>query len=130
MGKLEELEQALSSKHLELEKLEDNYHRQAHDISEQFFELDSKRTELENLFQESYEATSYTLRKDYIVDEDSFRSLNQIIESFQTELDDGYNQVHQNLIELEDQTSRDYQKKRNQLEQKINALQRERRHLE
>lgn len=130
MGKLEELEQALSSKHLELEKLEDNYHRQAHDISEQFFELDSKRTELENLFQESYEATSYTLRKDYIVDEDSFRSLNQIIESFQTELDDGYNQVHQNLIELEDQTNRDYQKKRNQLEQKINALQRERRHLE
>ncbi|PCH12783.1 hypothetical protein A9Y57_01502 [Streptococcus parauberis] len=129
MGKLEELEQALSSKHLELEKLEDNYHRQAHDISEQFFELDSKRTELENFFQESYEATSYTLRKDDIVDEDSFRSLNQIIESFQTELDDGYNQVHQNLIELEDQTSRDYQKKRNQLEQK-NALQRERRHLE
>ncbi|AUT06571.1 MULTISPECIES: hypothetical protein [Streptococcus] len=103
MGKLEELEQALSSKHLELEKLEDNYHRQAHDISEQFFELDSKRTELENFFQESYEATSYTLRKDDIVDEDSFRSLNQIIESFQTELDDGYNQVHQNLIELEDQ---------------------------
>lgn len=50
MGKLEELEQALSSKHLELEKLEDNYHRQAHDISEQFFELDSKRTELENFF--------------------------------------------------------------------------------
>ncbi len=73
----------------ELETLEDDYHAKSMAISEKFYELEDKRSEFESMIQETYEATSYSLRHDDL-NEESFMSMNQIIDSFQMDFDTAY----------------------------------------
>ncbi|MFZ7333228.1 hypothetical protein [Streptococcus pluranimalium] len=102
MEKLDDLQRALREKQLELEQLEDDYYNHSNSISEQFCELDSRRSELEALLQETYEATNYSLRQDDVINEESFHLMNQIIESFQIELDTEYDNERRNLLDLEE----------------------------
>lgn len=129
MGKLDDLQRVLKATQLELEQLEDDYHNQSAHISEQFFELDSRRSELETLLQETYEVTNDSLRQDDVINEDSFHLMNQIIESFQIELDTEYDKERRNLLDLEEEMKQIYVQKRNVVEQALDEIQKEKRQL-
>ncbi|MFI3888115.1 hypothetical protein [Streptococcus parauberis] len=90
MGKIESQEEKFLASQGELETLEDDYHAKSMAISEKFYELEDKRSEFESMLQETYEATSYSLRQDDDLNEESFMSMNQIIDSFQMDFDTAY----------------------------------------
>ncbi|AUW97393.1 hypothetical protein [Streptococcus pluranimalium] len=129
MEKLDDLQRALRKKQLELEQLEDDYYNHSNSISEQFCELDSRRSELEALLQETYEATNYSLRQDDVINEESFHLMNQIIESFQIELDTEYDNERRNLLDLEEERKQTYVKERYAIEQTLEEIQKEKRQL-
>lgn len=127
MGKLDSNEDKLSNSKRDLEKLEDYYHHKTMAISNKFFELEDKRTEFETMLQETYEATSYNLRQDENINEESFMTMNHIIDAFQSDFDTEYTKEKRRLTALEEETNQKYSKNRQLLEEKIDHLMSERR---
>lgn len=112
MGKLDAKDDKLSNSKKDLEKLEDDYHHKTIAISDKFFELEDKRCEFETMLQETYEATSYHLRQDEMINEESFMTMNHIIEAFQSDFDTEYTKEKRRLTALEEETNQKYSKKR------------------
>lgn len=125
MGKLESVEETITKTEKELENLEDTYHRQTQEVIRNFDDLELKKSEIEEALQEIYEATSYILRQDDNASDCDFMSLNQTIDSFQTDLDWEYSKEHHRLSDLEEESRQIYLTKRNQFEQKIDDLYRQ-----
>lgn len=94
---LDQNENKINSLKLNLEKLEDNYHRENMEIEDKLYSLEDKKNELETYLQEVYEETSHFLRQNDS-DGSTFMSLNRIIESYQMELIDEYENYKQTIV--------------------------------
>ncbi|MGT2808731.1 hypothetical protein DIX60_01950 [Streptococcus iniae] len=123
MESLNQISEKLLNKRVELENLEDSYHRSNNNLAEQVYDLEQKRSDLENLLQETYETTSYDLRQDDSVNEESFMAMNQIFTFFQTELDEEFAKEYRILLDQEEELRQEYLKKRQILQDSVEQLQ-------
>ncbi|MCC9887168.1 hypothetical protein HK147_07680 [Streptococcus agalactiae] len=118
---LDQNENKINSLKLNLEKLEDNYHRENMEIEDKLYSLEDKKNELETYLQEVYEETSHFLRQNDS-DGSTFMSLNRIIESYQMELIDEYENYKQTIIVQEENSRTQFLKDRAKLENDISSL--------
>lgn len=118
---LDQNENKINSLKINLGKLEDNYHRENMEIEDKLYSLEDKKNELETYLQEVYEETSHFLRQNDS-DGSTFMSLNRIIESYQMELIDEYENYKQTIIVQEENSRTQFLKGRVKLENDISSL--------
>lgn len=118
---LDQNENKINSLKINLGKLEDNYHRENMEIEDKLYSLEDKKNELETYLQEVYEETSHLLRQNDS-DGSTFMSLNRIIESYQMELIDEYENYKQTIIVQEENNRTQFLKDRVKLENDISSL--------
>lgn len=118
---LDQNENKINSLKINLGKLEDNYHRENMEIEDKLYSLEDKKNELETYLQEVYEETSHLLRQNDS-DSSTFMSLNRIIESYQMELIDEYENYKQTIIVQEENSRTQFLKDRVKLENDISSL--------
>lgn len=118
---LDQNENKINSLKINLGKLEDNYHRENMEIEDKLYSLEDKKNELETYLQEVYEETSHLLRQNDS-DGSTFMSLNRIIESYQMELIDEYENYKQTIIVQEKNSRTQFLKDRVKLENDISSL--------
>lgn len=118
---LDQNENKINSLKINLGKLEDNYHRENMEIEDKLYSLEDKKNELETYLQEVYEETSHLLRQNDS-DGSTFMSLNRIIESYQMELIDEYENYKQTIIVQEENSRTQSLKDRVKLENDISSL--------
>ncbi|HEN6688727.1 TPA: hypothetical protein U7H28_001985 [Streptococcus agalactiae] len=118
---LDQNKNKINSLKINLGKLEDNYHRENMEIEDKLYSLEDKKNELETYLQEVYEETSHFLRQNDS-DGSTFMSLNRIIESYQMELIDEYENYKQTIIVQEENSRTQFLKDRVKLENDISSL--------
>ncbi|HGC7809669.1 TPA: hypothetical protein ACJ5VP_001005 [Streptococcus agalactiae] len=118
---LDQNENKINSLKINLGKLEDNYHRENMEIEDKLYSLEDKKNELETYLQEVYEEKSHLLRQNDS-DGSTFMSLNRIIESYQMELIDEYENYKQTIIVQEENSRTQFLKDRVKLENDISSL--------
>ncbi|HGC9971216.1 TPA: hypothetical protein ACG6PT_001039 [Streptococcus agalactiae] len=118
---LDQNENKINSLKINLGKLEDNYHRENMEIEDKLYSLEDKKNELETYLQEVYEETSHLLRQNDS-DGSTFMSLNRIIESYQMELIDEYENYKQTIIVQEENSRTQFLKDQVKLENDISSL--------
>ncbi|OFL34610.1 hypothetical protein HMPREF2771_09410 [Streptococcus sp. HMSC072E12] len=118
---LDQNENKINSLKINLGKLEDNYHRENMEIEDKLYSLEDKKNELETYLQEVYAETSHLLRQNDS-DGSTFMSLNRIIESYQMELIDEYENYKQTIIVQEENSRTQFLKDRVKLENDISSL--------